>query len=119
MLNEYNKNNGETTLKCLSLKQPFAELVIDGRKAIETRTWKTNFRGEFLIYSSKAIDEKSAKKLNIGCCILTKGALIGCAFLYDIKKYSNIQEYVADQDKHLLITFPNQNMGSSSRVQEN
>ena len=101
MLNEYHKNNGETTLKCLSLKQPFAELVIHGRKTIETRTWNTNFRGEFLIHSSKTIDEESAKKLNINCCKLTKGALVGCAVLYDVKKYSNRQEYVADQSKHL------------------
>src|SRR5512133_3875500 len=105
MLNDYHKNNGETTLKCLSLKQPFAELVIDGRKTIETRTWNTKFRGEFLIHSSKTIDEKSAKKLNIDCCRLTKGALIGCAFLYDVKKYSNRQQYVEDQDKHLTDNF--------------
>jgi ASCH domain-containing protein len=44
-------------LNCLSLRQPYAELVPAGRKTIEeTRTWKTNFRGKFLIHASKAID---------------------------------------------------------------
>jgi hypothetical protein len=105
MLDEYHKNNNETTLKCLSLKQPFAELVIDGRKTIETRTWNTNFRGVFLIHSSKAIDKESAKKLNIDCSRLTTGALVGSAFLYDAKKYSNKEEYVADQSKHLNDNF--------------
>jgi ASCH domain-containing protein len=105
MLNEYHKNNNEMTLKCLSLNQPFAELVIDGRKTIETRTWNTNFRGVFLIHSSKAIDKESAKKLNIDCRRLTTGALVGSAFLYDAKKYSNKGEYVADQSKHLNDNF--------------
>jgi ASCH domain len=105
MLIEHHKNNSKTTLKCLSLKQPFAELVIDGRKTIETRTWNTNFRGEFLIHSSKAIDKDSAKKLNIDCHRLTTGALVGRAFLYDVKKYRNRKEYVADQSKHLSDNF--------------
>ena len=105
MLIEHYKNNSTTTLKCLSLKQPFAELVIDGTKTIETRTWNTNFRGEFLIHSSKAIDKESAKKLNIDCHRLTTGALVGTAFLYDVKKYRNRQEYLADQSKHLNDNF--------------
>jgi hypothetical protein len=105
MLIDHYKNNSKMTLKCLSLKQPFAELVIDGRKTIETRTWNTNFRGEFLIHSSKAVDKESAKKLNIDCHRLTTGALVGRAFLYDVKKYRNRQEFLADQSKHLNDNF--------------
>jgi hypothetical protein len=31
-------------MKCLSLKQPYAELLVSCKKAIEVRTWNTNFR---------------------------------------------------------------------------
>lgn len=37
----------------LSLKQPWANLIRDGRKTIETRTWSTSFRGELLLCASK------------------------------------------------------------------
>ena len=92
-------------LKCLSLKQPYAELVAAGRKTIETRTWKTNFRGKFLIHASKTIDKDSSDILNIDCNKLTRGAVIGLAFLYDVKKYSAKQDFVADKDKHFSSSF--------------
>jgi hypothetical protein len=37
----------------LSLKQPWANLIRDGCKTIETRTWSTSFRGELLLCASK------------------------------------------------------------------
>ena len=40
-------------MKALSLRQPWANLIASGEKTIETRTWKTNYRGEILICSSK------------------------------------------------------------------
>lgn len=39
-------------MKTLSLKQPFAELILSGKKKIELRKWNTSFRGEFLIHAS-------------------------------------------------------------------
>ena len=50
-------------MKALSIKQPFAELILQERKKIEIRKWNTDFRGEFLIHSSKKSDEKAMKKL--------------------------------------------------------
>ena len=40
-------------MKCLSLKQPFADLLALGKKTIELRKWNTKFRGEFLFHASK------------------------------------------------------------------
>ncbi len=44
-------------MKALSIKQPWAHLVIhgfDGKyKTIETRVWQTHYRGQLLIVSSK------------------------------------------------------------------
>jgi hypothetical protein len=98
-----NSQYAAKTLKCLSLKQPYAELVAAGRKTIETRTWNTNFRGKFLIYASKTIDKESCNILNIDCSKLTKGAVIGLAFLYNVKKYNNEQDFVADKNKHFTV----------------
>lgn len=40
------------TIKALSIKQPWASLIVDGKKTIEVRTWSTKYRGELLIVSS-------------------------------------------------------------------
>ncbi|GDY13112.1 hypothetical protein LBMAG53_19900 [Planctomycetota bacterium] len=39
--------------RALSLKQPWANLIRDGHKTIETRTWATPYRGELLLCASK------------------------------------------------------------------
>ena len=39
-------------VKVLTVKQPWASLIVHGIKAIENRSWRTNFRGRVLIHSS-------------------------------------------------------------------
>lgn len=46
-------------MKVLSLTEPFATLIKEKKKLIETRSWKTNYRGELYIHASKT---KLAKK---------------------------------------------------------
>lgn len=43
-------------MKALSIRQPWAWLIVMGHKDIENRTWPTSFRGEFLIHAGKAFD---------------------------------------------------------------
>ena len=49
-------------MKCLSLKQPFAELLASGKKTIELRKWNTRFRGRFLIHACRILSDMSAVK---------------------------------------------------------
>lgn len=39
-------------MKVLSLKEPWASLIKDEIKCVETRSWKTNYRGELYIHAS-------------------------------------------------------------------
>ncbi|MCL2374741.1 MAG: ASCH domain-containing protein [Treponema sp.] len=39
-------------VKTLSVRQPFASLICHGVKAVENRTWKTDYRGRLLIHAS-------------------------------------------------------------------
>lgn len=41
-------------MKALSLTQPYAELIKNGVKHIETRSWKTGYRGILYIHASAA-----------------------------------------------------------------
>lgn len=86
-------------MKALSLKQPFAELILQGKKKIELRRWNTKFRGKFLIHASKIPDSKSMK--NFGFSNLPCGFIVGSAELVEVKKYTNKNEHRKDKDKHL------------------
>lgn len=44
-------------MKAITIKQPWASLIITGIKDIENRTWKTNYRGRVLIHSAKLPDK--------------------------------------------------------------
>jgi activating signal cointegrator 1 len=94
-------------MKVITLKQPWAELVKKGIKRIETRSWKTNYRGELYIHASKSkinkkqlINSEILNLFNIDDCdygaITIKCKLIDCIymdcnFINKIKK--NKKEY--------------------------
>lgn len=40
-------------MKAISLWQPWASLIANGAKKIETRSWPTNYRGPILIHAAK------------------------------------------------------------------
>ena len=87
-------------MKCLSVSQPFAELIISGKKTIELRKWNTNFRGEFLIHAPLKIRTEDCKRLKINKKFVT-GAIIGKAELYEVKKYNSANEVKVDKKFHL------------------
>ena len=39
-------------MKALSLKEPWASLLLEGKKTIETRKWTTDYRGKILLCAS-------------------------------------------------------------------
>ena len=39
--------------KCLSVRQPWASLILSGKKTVEVRTWSTKYRGPLVICASK------------------------------------------------------------------
>ena len=86
-------------MKALTLKQPWAELILQGKKKIELRKWNTKFRGKFLIHSSKNPDIKNMNKF--GFKDLLKGFVLGEADLIDVIKYDNDEDFNKDRDKQL------------------
>lgn len=79
-------------MRVLSIKEPFATLIASGYKYIETRSWKTNYRGELFIHASgKSIDKKYLEdsyiskiidglKMNYGN-IICKVNLVDCIYM--------------------------------------
>jgi len=50
-------------LKCLSIRQPWVELILSGRKCVENRSWKTRYRGTLGIHSSTSLEAWEALSL--------------------------------------------------------
>ena len=45
-------------MKALSVRQPWAWLIVNGYKPIENRSWPTRYRGEVLIHAGKSVDKE-------------------------------------------------------------
>ena len=50
-------------MKVLTIKQPWATLIMQGYKKYEFRSWKTKYRGDLLIHAGKAYDKEAMKRL--------------------------------------------------------
>lgn len=79
-------------MKALTIKQPWAWLIIAGYKRIENRTWKTGYRGALAIHAGKAFDVEGwlwVRKAFPGIRMphpdnFTRGAVIGTVQLQSI-----------------------------------
>ena len=93
-------------MKVLSIKEPFATLIKDGVKIYETRSWKTNYRGELYIHVSLGLSksdnvEKATKYLKSEIkpgYILCKCNLVDCIpmteeFINYINNETNESDY--------------------------
>ena len=69
--------------KALSTRQPWLELILQGRKTIEVRTWKTRYRGPLLLHSSRAVDPNACQRFGLEPDCLTVGAIIGLVTIVD------------------------------------
>lgn len=70
-------------MKCLTIKQPWASLIINGYKEYEFRSWKTNYRGKILIHAGLGKELKTMNKVKSYNLEYERGAIIGEAELID------------------------------------
>jgi len=90
-------------MKALTLKQPWAELILLGKKTVETRTWNTSFRGRFLIHAGLNPDKKAMQLF--GYSELACGCILGEAELVDVIEYNTEAEWKADT-RHCASSIP-------------
>lgn len=92
-------------LVALSVKQPWAALLVAGVKTVEVRTWQTRRRGRVLIHASKIADERPEGWALISTPELLdlarlRGGLIGVGNLTDCVRYSTAEEFAATTEQH-------------------
>ena len=91
-------------MKALSLRQPWANLIVQGQKDIEIRTWKTKFRGQFLIHASKGVDKEIVRIHKVDPS--PSGCIVGIAELVDVKIYECCLDFNYEKHRHMNIVCP-------------
>src|SRR3954451_14579731 len=98
-------------MKALSIKQPWAWLIVHGGKDIENRPWKTKIRGRILVHASKAIDvDALADFSNVLPDSLMLGGIIGsieivgCVKESDSKWFQGPYGFVLRNPEPLIFT---------------
>lgn len=94
-------------MKALSIRQPWAWLIIHGGKDIENRTWHTSYRGRFLVHAAKGMTKD---EYNFACGFahelgvkippaseLLRGGIIGSVELMDSNEHHESHWWMGDK----------------------
>jgi len=78
-------------MRTISLTQPWASLVIDGRKKVETRGWRTSYRGLLAIHATREIDVLACRGFRMSEDLPTR-SILGAVMLVDVLQFGAIAD---------------------------
>lgn len=89
----------------LSVRQPWAALIVAGLKRVEVRTWSTRRRGRLLIHAGRLPDSRpegwdlidTAELRELACL---RGGVLGEVELSDCIRYGSAREFAEAQADH-------------------
>ena len=88
----------------LSVKQPWAALIVAGKKTIEVRKWATAIRGRVFIHAARGADSRRAAWAaiteDLRPLAAFRGGLIGAADLTGCVRYRTVAEFAGDAARH-------------------
>ena len=70
-------------MKALTIKEPWASLIVNGYKGYEFSGWKTKYRGKFLIHAGMSLERDMAKRFDDYNLNYGFGEIVGEAELTD------------------------------------
>lgn len=89
----------------LSLKQPWATLLVHGLKTVEVRKWPTTRRGRILIHAGRIPDPRPEAWLHVPVELAKlarqTGGIVGQADLTGCVLYRSLDGFCRDQKRHL------------------
>jgi ASCH domain-containing protein len=89
----------------LSVKQPWATLLVHGLKTIEVRRWPTARRGRILIHAARIPDARPEAWRHVPPELVEnagqQGGIIGAVELIRCVTYGNLEEFQRDRELHL------------------
>jgi hypothetical protein len=90
----------------ISIRQPWAALLVAGLKTIEVRKWPTRRRGPVLIHAAKLVDDHpegwsqlTTPELKEAAAL--RGGIIGVGEIAECRRYETLAAFAADSGLHL------------------
>ena len=95
-------------MKVLTIKEPWASLIIEEYKKYEFRSWKTKYRGKILIHAGCSVEKDMMKRFSDYNINVNPGYIIGHATIVDCilvdeefnKELRNIDPVVYGRSNH-------------------
>jgi activating signal cointegrator 1 len=86
------------------MTQPWGSLMIDNapnpRKRIETRSWRTNYRGPLAIHAAKSVDEHACSDFGYNAATIPLGVILGTVELYECFEFNLLSiQGISDEEK--------------------
>ncbi len=92
-------------MRVLTIKQPYASLIVHGYKKYEFRNWRTKYRGKLYIHASSTVDKKAmAKYENLNLPHPT-GVIVGQVDLVDCVLAENVLDKAAKKTNNYRYAF--------------
>jgi hypothetical protein len=101
------------TVRALSVRQPWATLIVDGVKTVENRTWDTTHRGPLAIHAARTPVELRARREPLDHYVF--GAVIGVVDLVDVVR-DHPSEWAINGCYHWLLASPRRLRGGPVTV---
>lgn len=76
-----------STIKAITISQPFASLIASGEKWIENRTWPIKYRGELAIHAgvgTQYLNKNELARYPTGC-VIAIAKLVACVSIGDVE----------------------------------
>ena len=91
-------------MKALSLRQPWADLVVQGKKMLELRSWSVKYRGPLAIHASTNVDREACVAHGIDPEHVTAGAIVGVVDIVNIVEL-DAAAFMQRRNEHLADAF--------------
>lgn len=87
-------------MKALSFRQPWAELILQGRKTMDLRTMNTHHRGLLAIHASQTVEEEACWEHELNPENLDRGGVVGVVEVVGVVPLDEAA-YEAEREAHL------------------
>lgn len=120
---DFNRDGTEivdTAIPCVSIRQPYAWLIVNGIKPVENRTWATKFRGRVLIHAGLTYPKRDhradletygargypADRDSMIGCIVGEAVIVDCVKEHPSEFFFGPYGFVLDQAKTYAKSIP-------------
>lgn len=87
-------------MKAISVQQPWAELILQGRRTLELRTYAPRYRGPLAIHAAQKVKATASALYGLNPAELPRGAVLGVVDLVDVIELTE-ESYEATRGEHL------------------